>query len=231
MKTILFFLSLLSPVVAQTAFNGRAVEWGWSGKSYSKQDVTDILDQTGEDFDKFALQAMVDKVTQAEFLWKVTADQVSKADNTASSYIVVGTQVSDMVITFDPTGRGEILLYSQGKLSGRVRCWTSSKRTGDKYYQLAEGEYKVLHKNSNGWSHEFECKMPYMIDLDGSAKRRGVKIHVGDIAGPIEGENFYHGCIRVSEPVGKQFMKIIPDGTRIKVIWADKEIRYERTLG
>lgn len=219
MKTIILVLASVSSLMAQTAFNGHAVQWGWSGTEYSKAAVIAVLDQTGPDADKFSLQGQVDQVTQVEFLWKITADQVVLVDKTASSYIVGGTKISSLLITFEADGRGEITLYSQGDLVGRVRCWTSSKRSGVKYVQLAEGSYKVIGTNPNGWSDEFNCKMPNEIKLNGSAKTRGIKIHTGDISGEKLGINEYHGCIRVSEPVGEQFMKIIPVGTPIKVVW------------
>lgn len=203
----------------QTAFNGRAVEWGWSGTNYSKDAVIGILEKNGPDADRFNLQAQVDQVTQAELLWKITADQVQKADKTTSSYIVGGVQVSNLVITLEPSGKGEIRLYSQGNLVGRVRCWTSSKRVGVKYIQLAEGSYKVTRTNRNGWSNEFGCKMPNQIKMNGSAKIRGITIHTGDISGEKPGINEYHGCIRVSEPVGREFMKIVKAGVTIKVVW------------
>lgn len=219
MKTIALLLCLISAVSGQTAFNGHDVAWGWSGNTYSKQAVIDVLDRNGPDADKFSLQEQVDRVTQAEFLWRVTADQVQVADKTASSYIVGGIQVAEMVITFEPSGKGEIRLYSQGNLVGRVRCWTSSKRTGAKYTQLAEGDYKVTGTNPKGWSNEFNCKMPNQVHISGSAATRGVKLHTGNIEGPIPGVNEYHGCIRVSELVGIQFMKILHVGTAIKVVW------------
>jgi hypothetical protein len=184
MKTIILFLLIVSNTFGQIAFNGRAVEWGWSGAGgYSKEAVIGILEKNGPDADKFSLQAQVDQVTQAEFLWKITADQVQRADKTASSYMVGDIQVSNMVIMFEPTGKGEIRLYSQAGLVGRVRCWTSSKRTGVKYTQLAQGEYKVTGTNRDGWSNEFKCKIPNQISIGGSAETRGIKIHTGDISG------------------------------------------------
>lgn len=219
MKIIILFLLVVSNMFGQTAFNGRAVEWGWSGTNYSKDAVVGILEKNGPDADKFSLQAQVDQVTQAEILWNITVDQVLQADKTASSYIVGATQISSLVITFEPNGKGEIRLYSQGNLVGRVRCWTSSKRIGVKYTQLEQGEYKVTKTNRNGRSEEFNCPMPNMVEMDGSAKTRGIKIHTGDISGEKPGINEYHGCIRVSDPVGRQFMKIIQNGTLIKVVW------------
>jgi hypothetical protein len=220
MKTIILLLAFVSSAFSQTAFNGHAVEWGWSGAGgYSKQTVVDILTKNGPNADKLSLQAQVDAVTQAEFLWKITADQVAQADKTASSYIVGGIQASSLIITFEPNGKGEIRLYSQADLVGRVRCWTSSKRTGVKYTQLAEGNYTVTGTNRNGWSNEFKCKMPNQIEMDGSARTRGIKIHTGDISGEKPGINEYHGCIRVSEPVGREFMKVVQFGTTIKVVW------------
>ena len=219
MKIIILLLLLVSNVFGQIAFNGRTVEWGWSGNGYSKDAVISILEKNGPNVDKFTLQAQVDQVTQAEFLWKIIMDQVSQADKTVSSYIVGSTQVSNLVITFEPSGKGEIRLYSQGNLVGRVRCWTSSKRIGVKYTQLAQGEYKVTNTNRNGRSEEFNCPMLNMIEMNGSAATRGIKIHTGDISGEKPGINEYHGCIRVSDPVGRQFMKIIQNGTPIKVVW------------
>lgn len=223
MKTITLFiivLAFVSNIFAQTAFNGHAVEWGWSGAGgYSKDAVTGILVKNGPNADKFSLQGQVDQVTQAELLWKITADQVQKVDKTASSYIVGGIKVSNLVITLEPSGKGEILLYSQGNLVGRVRCWTSSKRVGVKYTQLAEGAYTVTGTNRNGWSNEFKCKMSNQIQMNGSAKTRGITIHTGDISGEKPGINEYHGCIRVSDPVGREFIKIIQNGTTIKVVW------------
>ncbi|MBC7766859.1 hypothetical protein H7Y21_02610, partial [Arenimonas sp.] len=189
LKTTILLFSLVSTLMAQTAFNGHAVQWGWSGTEYSKPAVIAVLDQNGPNADKFSLQAQVDQVTQAEFLWKITADQVVLADKTASSYIVDEVKASSLVITFEADGRGEITFYSQGDLIGRVRCWTSSKRSGVKYVQLAEGDYTVVHKNPNGRSEEFNCKMPNKIDISGSANIRGIKIHTGDISGEQPGKN------------------------------------------
>ncbi len=220
MKIIILLLLLVSNVFGQIAFNGRSVEWGWSGADgYSKDTVIGILEKNGPEADKFALQGQVDQVTQAEFLWKITINQVAQADKTASSYIVGDIKVSNLLIAFEPSGKGKIHLYSQGNLVGRVRCWTSSKRTGTKYTQLAQGEYKVTGTNPNGWSNEFKCKMPNQISINGSGKTRGIKIHTGDISGEKPGINEYHGCIRVSEPVGREFMKIIQNETPIKVVW------------
>lgn len=219
-KIIILFVLLTSMSFAQTTFNGRSVQWGWSGEDYSKEAVIAILEENGPDVDKFTLQAKVDKVTNAEFLWKINQNQVAKADKTASSYIVGGVKVSSVLITLESDGKGEIRLYSKDDtLVGRVRCRTTSKRIGVKYTQLAPGDYKVIEIDPDGWSNELKCKMPNEISLDGVAKTRGVKIHSGNISPKKPKINVFHGCIRVSEPVGQQFMEIISIGTFVKVIW------------
>jgi hypothetical protein len=143
---------------------------------------------------------------------------VEKAMKSNSSFLT-GEKVESVTVVFEPSGKTEITLYSQGKLVGRVRAWTSSTRSGNEFYQLAAGDYKVVGKDPNGTSRSGKTKMPNKIVLDGIALKRAISFHNGDTSGPKPGINYYHGCIRYTEVVGDQFMDLIPIGTLVKVVW------------
>jgi L,D-transpeptidase catalytic domain len=203
-----FFL-LTSPLFAQSAFNGTKAEWGWSGKDYQKDLVIGVLEQNWGKISAFDLQSKVDKVTHAEFLWKVTFDQVREAHNTNSTYIVGGTSVTDLEIVFEASGRGIILLYSSKNLVGRVRCQSAAKREG-KNSQLEEGDYTVRLKKRLHISQEFKgAEMPNALLIDSG---RGIYIHNGDLSSTSG------GCVRVSEPVGRELFRLVNQGVSVKVV-------------
>jgi hypothetical protein len=229
MKTQLILLSLVSFACAQdpspaqpplstkttqiSTFSGDEVEWGWSGKEkglYSKEAVVGILQENWGKVSPFDLQAKVDQVTFAEFLWKITPDLVDQAVKSGSSFIVGNTKVDSLVINLEPSGKGEIIIISQGVLVGRVRCQSAATREG-KNSQITAGDHKLLRKEGIHISKEFRgAKMPKALLLDAS---RGIWIHCGDLSSTSG------GCIRVSEPVGRELYKLTSIGTNVKVVW------------
>jgi hypothetical protein len=225
MKYIIFTVAIISSFFISTSFggvstfDGHKVSWGWSNKdSYSKDSVVKILQENLDKVSPLSLQQKVDQVTSAEFLWKVTPDVVADAMASGSTFMT-GEHVSLVVLAFQASGSGEILLYSGDRLVGRTRCWTSGKREGREFTQLAEGSYPVTGLESKGYSKEFQCAMPNKVSLGGKAAGRGIFIHTGDISGPQGDNNKYHGCIRVSEPVGKQLMHVLSTKSTVQVEW------------
>lgn len=203
---------MISPVLAQqvSTFNGHEAEWGWSGKDYSKSAVIKILQENWGKVSPLDLQKKVDVVTSAEFLWKITPDLVDQALSSSSTFVVGGAKVEGMVITLEASGRGEITLISQGNTVGRTRCQSAATRKG-KNSQIVEGGHKVLGKEEIHTSKEFRgAKMPKALLLDAST---GIYIHCGDLSS-ISG-----GCIRVSEPAGRELFRLISVGTLVKVVW------------
>ncbi len=197
---------------------GNRADWGVSHTTNNKQIVT-FLNQNWKEGNQLELQSKIDQQRlDCEFLWKITPDLVEKSMKSNSSFLT-GEKVESVTMTFEASGKTEIILYSHGKTVGRVRAWTSSKRTGKEYSQLAAGEYKVIDNNPKGTSRDGKTKMPNKIIIDGSALSRGISIHTGDISGEKLGINEYHGCIRVSEMTGQQLIHLIPNGTSIKVVW------------
>ncbi len=232
-KTLLVLLSLASTISAQeppsrpyagptqiSTFNGHEVEWGWSGKDYSKEAVVKVLQENWGKVSPFDLQLKVDQVTSAEFLWKVTLDLVDKAIASGSTFIVGGTKVESLVITMEASGKGKITLISQGWIVGYTRCQSADKREGENS-QIIEGDYKILDKKEVRVSTEIGqgtpgtkgfvgARMPKALLLDAS---RGIWIHCGDLSSTSG------GCIRVSEPVGRELYKLTSIGTPVKVVW------------
>lgn len=218
--TVFIFLAFftINGLAGITGIKGNRADWGVSHTTTNEQVVT-FLQQNWKEGNQLELQSKIDKQgLDCEFLWKITPDMVEKAIKSNSSFLT-GEKAESVTVVFEPSGKTEITLYSQGKLVGRVRACTSSKRTGKEFYQLAAGDYKVVDKDPNGWSTLFKCKMPNMLVLNGSAATRGIRMHTGDISGEKLGINEYHGCIRYSEVVGDQFMDLIPIGTLVKVVW------------
>lgn len=217
---VLIFLAFftINTFAGVIGIKGNRADWGVSHTTTNAQ-VVAFLQQNWKEGNQLSLQSKIDKQgLDCEFLWKVTSDLVDEAVKSNSSFLT-GEKADSITMVFEASGKTKITLYSQGKLVGRVRAWTSSKRTGKEFYQLAAGEYRVTDKDPNGTSKNGKTKMPNKVVLDGSALQRGISIHTGDISGQKPGINEYHGCIRVSDMVGQQFMKIIPEGTIVKVVW------------
>lgn len=213
MKTIVFFLlSAFSTFAQVSTFNGHKTNWGWSSKAYSKDAVVKILDTVNLDtVDRLSIQKRVDAVTEAEFLWKISPDLVREAEVSGSSYIVAGAKVSNLEITLQPGGKGEIRLYSQGALVGRVRCHSAATLQG-KNSQPNAGNFTVTDKEEMHISKEFKgAKMPFALCVD---PVRGIWIHCGDIS---EVSGVSGGCVRVSKPVGRQLFDLIARGIPGKV--------------
>jgi hypothetical protein len=215
MKNIILFFALISQAFSEVStYNGSKAHWGWSGEMPDFNKVCDpvvigILEEYHGKISPFALQAKVDAVTTAEFLWKVTVDEVAKADKTASSYIVGGAQVTRLEITLDAQGKGVILLYSQAQLVGRVRCQCANKREGENS-QITPGNFKIGLKDKD-YVNGKKVKMPFAMNVD---PQRGIFIHQGDIAKTASA-----GCLRVSKPVARVLFSLIKKGTPVKVIW------------
>lgn len=214
MKTLLILLSLVSVVFAQVStFNGYEVEWGWSGKNsgnYSKLAVVAILQENWGKVSPLNIQSKVDQVTSAEFLWKITPDLVEQAMKSGSTFIVGGTKIDSLVVIIEASGKGKTTLISQGKTVGLTRCQSAGSREG-KNSQPTWGDYKVLDKEEVHVSKEFKgAKMSKALLLDAS---RGIWIHCGDLSSTSG------GCIRVSEPVGRELFKLVSIGTSVKVVW------------
>jgi hypothetical protein len=235
--TLIILLSLVSSLVSAqeppsrpytgptqiSTFNGHEAEWGWSGKNkglYSKDAVISILQENWGKVSPLDLQMKVDKVTFAEFLWKITPDLVDQAVKSGSTFIVGGTKVDSLVITLDTAGKGKITLISEGWVVGYTRCQSAAKREGENS-QLDQGEYKVLDKKEVHFSTEIGqgtpgtedfkgAKMPKALLLDAS---RGIWVHCGDLSSPSG------GCIRVSKPVERELFKLISIGTPVKMFW------------
>lgn len=218
--TVFIFLAFftINSFAGVIGIKGNRADWGVSHTTTNEQ-VVAFLQQNWKEGNQLDLQSKVDQQgLDCEFLWKVTPDQVEKAMKSNSSFLT-GEKAESITVFFEPSGKTEITLYSQGKLVGRVRAWTSSTRSGKEFYQLAAGEYKVIDKDPNGTSRSGKTKMPNKIVLDGIALQRGTSFHTGDTSGPKPGINNYHGCIRYSEVVGNEFMDLIPIGTLVKVVW------------
>ncbi len=215
---LLFFMALVACSFGQTTFSGAKADWGWSSTTINDQ-VISFLEKNYKEGDQFSLQNKAKNAgLDCEFLWKVTPDQVEKALSSGSSFMT-GDKMDSMTMVFYPNGKGEITLYSQGKICGRVQAWTASKRQGE-YRQLSAGEYKITGLQVKGWSNTFKTAMPYKVSLSGEAASRGIFIHQGDISGEKPGINEYHGCIRVSRLTGQQFMRLLSIGhTTVKVVW------------
>ena len=218
--TVFIFMTILTVNIFAGVFGikGNRANWGVSHTTTNQQ-VIEFLEKNWREDNQLDLQSKIDQQgLDCEFLWKITPDLVDRAMNSNSSFLT-GEKAESITMVFEISGKTKITLYSQGKIVGCVRAWTSSKRTGKQYYQLAAGEYTVVDKNPNGWSNAFKCKMPNMLTMNRSAATRGITMHTGDISGGKPGINEYHGCIRFSEMVGQQFMKIVSKGTTVKVIW------------
>jgi hypothetical protein len=228
--TLFFLLAFAVCCFGQTTFSGQKVDWGWSGTT-TNDEVVAFLEKNWKEGEQLSLQSKAEKAgLNCEFLWKVTPDQVQKALGSGSSFIT-GEKVDSMTLVFYPDGKGEITLYSQGKISGFVKAHTSSKRNVE-FGQLSAGNYTVNLISQKRKAYELSQKaskaagkavniyMPYCVGLSGEATTRGIFIHQGDLSGEKPGVNEYHGCIRVSKLVGQQFMKLLlANQTTVNVVW------------
>jgi lipoprotein-anchoring transpeptidase ErfK/SrfK len=215
--SLLFFLALVMYSSGQTTFSGSKADWGWSSTTTNEQ-VIDFLKSNWKEGNQLSLQNKAKNAgLDCEFLWKVTPDQVEKALASGSSFMT-GEKADSLTLMFYSNGKGEITLYSQGKICGWVQAWTATKRQGE-YCQLSAGDYKVTGLQVKGWSNTFKTPMPYKVSLSGEAASRGIFIHQGDLSGEKPGINEYHGCIRISRLTGQRFMKILSVGTTVKVVW------------
>ncbi len=219
MKNLIFFYCFFfSCLFAQVStFSDQKADWSCSGDTKNPQ-VIDFLQKNWKEGSELSLQKKAENQgLSVEFLWKVGTDQIQSALDSSSSFLT-GQKPDVVEVVFYINGRGEIILYSQGKICGKVRCWTSTKRVGE-FRQLTAGEYKVTRYNSKGYSKTFDSPMPNQVLLSGEAATRGISIHTGDISGEKTGINEYHGCIRVGKLVGQQFGQLLLVGTTVKVVW------------
>ena len=216
---LLFLFALVACSIGQTTFSGMKADWNASGTTKNPH-IVRFLEKNWTGSNQLELQSLADQVgLSCEFLWKVSPDQVEKTILSKSSFLT-GEKADSVEVVFYPDGQTYFTLYSQGKISGHIRGWTSSKRgKGVEYSQLSAGDYKVTGFNPHGYSETFNSPMPNQILLSDEADERKISIHTGDISGEKLGINEYHGCIRVGELSGKQLMRLLSKGTTVKVIW------------
>ncbi len=219
MKTLLFFVLIFSFTMTQvesqtiSTFSGHAINYGWNGAK-SEEGLKNVLDKC-DGVPELDLQSKVDAAgVSAELLWKIsgTLDQVTLITNkNPSSWIWDQAKPDGFTIVFEKDGAGKIYLFQDEKVVGKVRCHTSNKRSGDKYLQLKNGEYKVEDKKPKHVSTEKGLEGSVLLHALYSGVD-GKWIHEGEYAPS-------HGCIRVSKPAMVQLYRLIPIGTPFKVVW------------